>query len=371
MVRRVALFIPNLEMGGAERVFIHLARGFVELGARVDLVVANASGPLRQFVPPCVGIVDLNVNRTLAALQPLRVYLKDVQPDILLSALDHSNIVSTLSVALSRIRCKIVLTQHNTISPRAKSSRSVKGRLMPFLIGRFYRAADAIVAVSHGVRKDLLRHGVPPGKVHVIYNPVLTPEMDTLMQEPVGHPWFDRERAVPVVVGAGRFKKEKDFPTLITAFALSCRERPMRLVILGDGEERPKLERLIDKLGIGEHVWMPGFVDNPYKYFAAADLFVLSSQTEGFANVLVEALAAGIRIVATDCPSGPSEILQGGVYGRLVPPRNPEALSAAILDALSEEADPLVLKRRASEFTYTNAATKYFKLFERLLNSER
>jgi glycosyltransferase involved in cell wall biosynthesis len=170
-------------------------------------------------------------------------------------------------------------------------------------------------------------------KIKVIYNPVITPELFARAEEPLDHPWF-RPGEPPVVLGVGRLTQAKDFPTLIRAFALVRKERPARLMILGEGEERPKLEALVRELRLEEDVALPGFVDNPYKYMKRAAVFVLSSRWEGFGIVLVEAMALGTPVVATDCPSGPAEILENGKWGRLVPPGDPEALAKAILDTL-------------------------------------
>ncbi|EKP94111.1 glycosyltransferase [Thermaerobacter subterraneus] len=367
MVERIALFIPNLGGAGAERVFVHLARGFTESGVTVDLVVLDGNGPMREYLAPGVRLIELNVRRTLLAIRPLVRYLNEVRPSILISALDHANIVALLARRMAKSECKVVVTEHSTLSIHSKNARNLQGRVMPMLVRRFYAEADAIVAVSEGVKRDLLAHGLPEDKTYVIYNPVVTPEMELLMRESVDHPWFQDDQDIPVVIGAGRLTKAKDFPNLIRAFAKSCRKTPMRLVILGEGEERPQLEALVHELRLESSVWLAGFVSNPYKYFARADLFVLSSRWEGFAMVLVEALAAGLPVVSTDCPHGPREILAGGVYGRLVPVGDAEALSDAMLSALSEDHNRSVLIERAQEFSYQAAVTRYLELIQMLV----
>jgi glycosyltransferase involved in cell wall biosynthesis len=171
-------------------------------------------------------------------------------------------------------------------------------------------------------------------KIKVIYNPVITPELFAKAEEPLDHPWF-RPGEPPVVLGVGRLTQAKDFPTLIRAFALVRKERPARLMILGEGEERPKLEALVRELGLEEDVALPGFVGNPYKYIARAGVFVLSSAWEGLPTTLVEALALGTPVVSTNCKSGPEEILEEGRWGRLVPVGNIEELAKAIGESLS------------------------------------
>ena len=331
---KIALFLPSLRGGGAERVMVNLARGFVERGLRVDLVLAKAEGPYLSQVPKEVRVVDLGARRVLYSLPGLVRYLRRERPQAMLSALNHANIVAIWAKLLARVQTRLVVAEHSTLSRSTENASSVRAKLLPFLIKTFYPYADAVVAVSRGVAEDLVTTTkLPMEKIKVIYNPVITPELFAKAEEPLDHPWF-RPGEPPVVLGVGRLTQAKDFPTLIRAFALVRKERPARLMILGEGEDRPKLEALVRELRLEEDVALPGFVDNPYKYMKRAAVFVLSSQWEGFGNVLVEAMACGCPVVATDCPSGPAEILENGKWGRLVPPGDPEALAKAILDTV-------------------------------------
>jgi len=232
-------------------------------------------------------------------------------------------------------------------------------------MSRLYPQAHNIVAVSQGVAEDLSTLiQLSPDRVTVIYNPVITPNLLEQALAPLTHPWFEREQP-PVILGAGRLSLQKDFPTLLRAFALVRQHRPARLVILGEGEERANLERLAIELGIQNDVSMPGFVDNPFAFMAKASVFVLSSAWEGFGNVLVEALACGCPVVATDCRSGPREILDNGRYGRLVPVGDHEALAKAILETLDNPdfpADRQTRIQRAMEFSVDAAVDKYLKV---------
>ena len=204
-----------------------------------------------------------------------------------------------------------------------------------------YPKADFVVGVSQGVIDDLKRVlRFDSKKVQVIYNPIVDEELLRKTDEPLDHPWF-RPGKPPVILGVGRLAKEKDFPTLIRAFALVRKERPARLMILGEGEERPNLEALVRELGLEEDVALPGFVDNLYKYMKRAAVFVLSSLWEGLPTVLIKAMALGTPVVATDCPSGPAEILEGGKWGCLVPPGDPKDLAKAILDTLEGGVSPV------------------------------
>ncbi|MBE3591910.1 MAG: glycosyltransferase [Thermoanaerobacter sp.] len=332
----ISLFLPSLRGGGAERVMLNLARGFAEKGYKVDLVLAKAEGPYLSQVPDNVRVIDLKSPRVLYSLPGFIRYLRQERPHALLSALDHANIIALWAKKLSRVPTRVVVSVHSTISKASANPRILREKLTPLFIRIFYPWADAVVAVSRGVADDLIRlTNLPREKVHVIYNPVITPELFTKADEPLDHPWFESGES-PVVISVGRLTPAKDYPALIKAFALVRKGMPVRLMILGEGEERLKLEALIRELGLERDVDLPGFVDNPYKYMKRAAVFVLSSQWEGLPTVLIEALALGIPVVSTDCPSGPREILNNGEYGRLVALGNEKELAQNIKATIYE-----------------------------------
>jgi glycosyltransferase involved in cell wall biosynthesis len=218
--------------------------------------------------------------------------------------------------------------------------RRRRARYVPALIRSFYPWADGIVAVSEGVADDLAAvTGLCRDRINVIYNPVVTPEVARMVQEPLDHPWLQPGQP-PVVVAVGGLRPQKDFGTLVEAFACVRRRRPARLLILGEGWQRVNLETLVAQHRLEADVQMPGFVPNPYPYLARAAAFALSSRWEGLPGALIEALFCGVPIVATDCPSGPREILAQGQYGRLVPVGDPTALAEALESALSGELAP-------------------------------
>ncbi|HEY8363833.1 MAG TPA: glycosyltransferase, partial [Tissierellaceae bacterium] len=232
---------------------------------------------------------------------------------------------------------RLVVREANTISVSSKNSLNFKARILPILMKFLYPLADAVIAVSEGVAKDLTQIiGLPAEKVKVIYNPVITPEIFKKAEEPIKHPWF-APGELPVILGVGRLTKQKDFITLIRAFDIVRKEYPSRLVILGEGEERPELEALVQELDLEQYVNMPGFVENPFSYMKKAAVFVLSSRWEGLPNVLIQALALGIPVVSTACPSGPTEILEKGKLGRLVPVGNEVIMAKAILEELKKQ----------------------------------
>jgi len=362
--KKIALFVPSLRGGGAERVMVNLARGFVERGLRVDLVLAKAEGPYLFQVPPEVRVIDLGARRTLYSLPGLVRYLRREQPQAMLSALNHANIVAIWAKHLARVKTRLVVSEHSTLSRSTENTQLIRAKFMPFLIKIFYPHANAVVAVSRGAAEDLTaRTGMPAGKIRVIYNAVITPELFAKAQEPLDHSWF-RPDEPPVILGVGRLTTQKDFPTLIRAFALVRKRRSARLMILGEGEERPKLEALVRELGLEKDVALPGFVDNPYKYMKRAAVFVLSSRWEGFGNVLVEAMACGTPVVSTDCPSGPREILEDGRWGKLVSMGNPGALARGIIEALSNPAGSEDLQKRAKAFSLEKIVPQYLEILK-------
>ena len=358
----ICFFLPSLNAGGAERVMLNLARAFAERGLHVDMVLPKADGPYLAQVPQTVRVVDLQAPRVLASLPALVRYLRRERPAVLLSATDHANVVVLWARRLARVPDRVVVSVHSTLSITAQHAPQMRGRVMPFFVRRFYPWADKVVAVSKGVAEDLIEcTGLPRERIQVIYNPVVTPEINSLAESPLDHPWFVSGK-VPVVLGVGRLAAEKDFPTLIRAFARARKQRGARLVILGEGEERPNLEALIRELGLGADVALPGFVDNPYAYMARAAVFVLSSAWEGFGNVLVEAMAVGTPVVSTDCPGGPAEILDGGKYGSLVPVGDVAALAGAVSAALDKTHRAERLKRRAKEFSLERITRQYMEV---------
>ena len=187
---------------------------------------------------------------------------------------------------------------------------------------------------------------------------MITSELLVRAKEPLDHPWL-KPGAPPVILGTGRLVTPKDFSTLLRAFARVRVQRKARLVILGEGNRREELESLAQQLGVSADVALPGFVANPYPFMERAAVFVLSSAWEGFGNVIVEALACGCPVVSTDCPGGPSEILDDGAYGPLVPVGDDAAMAEAILAVLESSRDSGRLQARAAVFSEERAIDNY------------
>ncbi len=368
----ISIFLPALAGGGAERAMLHLAQGLAERGFPTDLVLARAEGDYLSHVPASIRVVDLQsrfpviMSKTIA----LRRYLQQEQPALLFSALD---ILSSAIWAqrLAGVSTRIVMCVQTHLSRQFRNHQpNTMGKVRPFLVRWFYPWADAIVAASRGVAEDVSgMTGIPVDRIQVIHNPVVTPEVLQNMQAPIAHPWFAPGEP-PVILGVGRLVSQKDFPTLINAFAQLRQQRTARLMILGEGEDRPKLEAQIRELGIEQDVALPGFVENPYACMAHAQVFALSSIFEGFGNVVAEAMATGTSIVSTDCESGPAEILMDGKYGKLVPVGDARALADAIATTLDHPTSPEVLKQRAQAFSLDCVVDQYIHVLQTLLKQE-
>jgi len=361
----IAFYLPAVRGGGAQRVVVNLVQGITERGLPVDLVLAAATGVFLDQLPPAVRVVDLRARRLLRSLGPLTGYLRREQPRVLVSSMSHANLVALWAARLARRSTPVVVTEHNTLSESTRQEGALTQGLWPHLLRTFYPWATSVVAVSRGAADDLARtSGLPRDQVRVVYNPVITPAIMALARKKPDHPWFAPGQP-PVILGVGRLTRQKDFPTLIRAFAEVRRRRAARLMILGEGEDRPALEALAGELAVADDVALPGFRENAMTYMAGSALFVLSSAWEGLPTVLIEALAAGTRVVSTDCPSGPREILQEGRLGALVPVGDAAALAEAMIQALDRPAGTVPLDALAP-FTMDAAVDHYLRLIEKV-----
>jgi glycosyltransferase involved in cell wall biosynthesis len=358
IAKKVALYTPNLHGGGAQRVIVNLANAFSDLTIETDLVVANYSGPYRRNIGTNVNVKKLNSTRAFTSLPGLIEYLRRVEPSVLVSTLMYANVLAAAAHFLSGSKSKLVLRETNSISGSYTQDITFKDRLVFSAAYGAYRCADRVIALVESLSSEIQQvFGLSENKVQTIHNPVDLNRISKLQNEPVR----DLKTEKQVLLGVGRLSRQKDFSTLLRAFArIHQRNTGMHLVILGEGEERPNLEALAKDLGINENVSLPGFVDNPFAYMSAADLFVLSSRSEGCPNVLIEAMACGTPVVSTDCPTGPDEILEGGKWGPLVPVGDDEALANAIMSTLEDppvRSDQLV--DRARDFASEKIAQQY------------
>jgi glycosyltransferase involved in cell wall biosynthesis len=394
--RRVAFVMHGFSGGGMERSMLRLAEAFLARGLAVDFAVGQAGGELLGDVPAAARVIELAkvplwrglalamaaepatrglvlgldlkpLKRLVRRLPSLVAYLRATRPDAILAAEPRYNAIAVWGRRLSGLESNVVISERIHGSRHAALGGPWGEPGLHDLLRRAYLQADAIVAVSDGVADDLAAHTkIPRERITTVYNPVVGPELAAKAQEPLDHPWF-APGAPPAILAAGRLDPQKDFATLIRAFARLRAKRPARLLILGAAsraqpDHLQELEALAATLGIAQDVAMPGYVHNPFAYMARASVFVLSSRYEGLPGALIQALACGCPAVSTDCPSGPAEILDHGRFGPLVPVGDDAALASVIEQVLQEPRSAEQLHARAELFTVRRAVDNYLKL---------
>jgi glycosyltransferase involved in cell wall biosynthesis len=360
----ISIYTPDLSTGGVGKMRLHLIREMIDRGLRVDLLLADTRSPLFRRVPEPAQIFTLPSTHSVASLFALYRYLRNEQPDVLITDRLRLNIACQRARRLAGVRTKLFLSIHNPISVKLEGMRYHERRRLLKKIRRWMPNNEKIIAVSHGVAADVTACvGLPADRIATVYNPVITPELTAMAKEPVDHAYFQPNQG-RVVLCAGRMTEQKDFATLLQAFATVRRQTACKLILLGNhGRYYADLQSQIDELGLSDDVDMPGFDSNPYRYMSRSDVYVLSSRWEGFGNVLVEALALGLPVVSTDCPVGPREILQNGRLGALVPVGDPDAMARAILETLDGKPDRQRLIDEVRPFTVENSVDGYLTVF--------
>lgn len=367
---KLIFHLPTLTGGGAERVFVLMANALAERGHHVTLFVWNAEGPNAALRSDLVHLVDLQIPvtgegfgkpRTLAGLWRSAQFYRRQQPDAVFSGPEFANLVTALALNLALSPARFFPSFHAAASIPSKDFGSKVAARLAALVGV---RATKLIAVSSGIGRDLEARGVSNAKVAVIHNPLPPGIRDGARRS---YPWQAQIEALgqgPVIVTAGRLTAVKDHRTLLAAFAQLRAIRPARLVVFGDGPLKSELEAEAGRLGIGEATLFPGYVNDPAAVYAVADLFALSSVSEGFGNVLIEAMAAGVPVVSTDAPHGPREILLEGALGPLVPVGDAAALAAAMASTLDAPIAAEALKARAADFEIDAIADRYEALLK-------
>jgi glycosyltransferase involved in cell wall biosynthesis len=361
----VCLFILKFGDGGVERMMVNIARGLSLIGARVDFIVKETQAPYLHLLPPEVRIIKFHVSKQKAALPKLLDYLKRNDPDILLSAKILDDQVALQAKQRHPGRTRFFLRPGTALISRmkARGTHPLRRWLKTRQLASLFNRSDGVVAVSQGVADEVVELSkIPLEKINVIKNPTITPELYQQAEAVIDEPWLAPDQA-PLILGIGGLRRQKDFPTLIRAFARVRKTLPCRLMILGQGNKEGALLSLAKELGLGDDFRLAGFVENPYAYLKRAKLFVLSSLWEGSPNVLTEALALGTSCVSTDCPSGPYEVTRGGEVAPLVPMGDPERLAEAMLQTLRKPLDPERLKHAVSDYTLEKSARSYLAAF--------
>lgn len=356
---RIAFLLPDLGGGGAERVALRLMEEALDAGNAVDLLLVRRAGALLEFVPADVQIVDLGVHRLREAIGPLRRYLRRTRPDSLHVFMWPLTVVAAIAHRLARSTTRLMFSEHSVLG-RQYAGSPIRSLSLRITTRVFYRRADALVCVSTESADELARlSGVSRADIHVINNPVGQRLLSYSVAPDVDAAWRGNGHRIITV---GSLKREKNHALLVRAFARLRRTQVAQLLIVGEGPLREELEALIAALGLGDSVFFVGFVTDPWPYLQSAELFVLSSDLEGYPLVLIEALRAGLPLVSTDSGSGARLILDDGRFGRLVPAGDEQALCDAVAASLSTRVDPAVLDRHAERLSGQDKADAYLSL---------
>ena len=360
---RIVIILPDLGGGGAERLHVNLAKDWVNRGHNVDFFLMRKTGELLDSLPREINIINLKAKRLRQAIIPIAKSIKNIKPDIVLSAMWPLTSITVIAWLISGRKSKLFLSDHVILSLDSVYNLNIALFFVRALIVSTYHFARGIIAVSNDVKKDLCHLGnLPDEKVRVIYNPaaigVSTRKHDARLSDRL---WGKKH--TKKILSVGSLKDEKDYKTIIEAIALIQPSINIKLIILGEGSFRYQLEQLINSLGLEENISLPGFFVDPYPWYLSADLFVLSSKWEGFGNVIVEALECGVPVVSTDCPGGPREILEDGYYGKLVKVGDAVALANAIKESLRQPYNATLLIKRAQDFSVSTISDQYINYF--------
>ena len=397
--RRIAVVVKSLSGGGVQRKALLIASGLLQRGHEVDLLALHPICDLPDEIPDRCRLFFLSTGKYkdtpipanlehvesrrvapkripwriryeratrlasrhwkqlpflvgtefLGLAEGVAAYLERERPGAVLAMHIHSVVATTMAIRLTGRHVHMVATLHSLFKTRRWLRR----------ISGFYPHADVRVGISSNIAAKLAEiTKLPIERIHTIYNPIVSADVLKKAGAPVDHPWLNAPDR-PVVLAAGRLEEEKDFRTLLSAFAVLLKRRRARLIVLGKGSQLSMLQDLAERLQIGKHVDFPGFAANPFPFMANADLFVLSSRREGLPTVLVEAMAFGCPVVSTDCRYGPHEILEGGRLGELVSVGDSRALADAMDRTLNTPPDLDVLRERATFFGVDRAVERY------------
>lgn len=357
----IAFFLQNLDGGGAERAIVALTGEIARQGYAVDLVLGDADSDYHSEISSAVHVHDFATRSQLLVFVRLIAYLRHRKPMVVMSALDLPNIMSVVAARIAGYKGRTIISQRAVVAASQTELAPPRRILTAFLQRVCFPRADALICNSHAAANEVRKLlGVPADRIVTIHNAVDADRINRLASEEIVGGFLSKNRA-PMIVSVGTLTRRKDMETLIKAFQIVKAQRRVSLAIIGKGPEQHRIESLISDLGLDEDVHLAGFDANPYKWVAAAAVFVSSSTGEGFPNVIAEALALGRSIVATDCPGDTAELLGHGRWGRLVPVGDPGHMADAILAALDDPIPPDG-RIRAAEFSPSKTASAYLNV---------
>lgn len=367
--KKLMIVRPTMGQGGADRVTLILLQHLDRREFEISLVLMRKEGAYLSDIPVDIHVINCNSKNLWHFLFPLRSVIRREKPDILFSTCGGANMPLSVLTFLSPFRkWKAILSERNVLFHPGKNQ--IKRYVMIFTKALFYRFADVITAVSEGVKIELSKLlFLRQSDILVVDNPVIDASLNSLSAEPLSHPWFSKEREIPVILHVGRFVHQKDHTTLVKAFRILLNQKRARLFLLGDGPLKSKIESLVKELDIAKEVTFGGFDINPFKYMAACDVFVMSSIHEGMPGVLIQAMACGAPVVSTNCPTGPDELVSSE-NGFLVPVQDESALASGLLKMLNllpevRKSMGLAGQKSVTRFEVEKAIDSYVKAIRR------
>ena len=368
--KKILVFSSSLAGGGAEK---HLLRilPYLQNHYEITLALCRNSGELVKDLPKNTSVIELGKGRALKSLLPLISYLNKNKPDLVFSIQDHANAIAIMARYLAFDKqTKLCCSVQNNFSESKKTTPFLRGKILYFLLPWLYRYPDWIITCSEGLKENLKHQLKQPIKIQTIYNASFEQTISTLKPPPCNEPWLENP-SIPVIISCGRLVPQKNYPLLISAFKELLESQEARLIIVGNGQEKQNLETLVAELRISDNVKFLPFTNNHYQLMSRASIFVLPSLWEGFGNILVEAMACEVPVIATNCDFGPSEIIEHDKDGLLIESNNKQELKNAMLRLLNDKKlrEQLITaaKEKCQHFSSEQIAQEHITLFDSLL----
>ena len=362
-MKKIVVAIPSFRIGGAERFMINLVNNLDDRKFDKTLLVINGEGAYKSLVKPNIKIIDLKKNRVSKSKKQIVEVINQIEPDFIVSTLVHLNLTILGLKKKFKNNPKIIVREATNILNFINKDQKLKRLFYKLAINKFYIKSHKVVMQCNGMKEKFINDfSIPESKLETIYNPVDIEFINKKSLEPVTDVIFEDDKIN--LISVGRLSDEKDFPSLLKAIEILKNKKKVyniKLNIIGDGPNRDSIEKLISDLNLTNEVQLLGFKDNPYKYIKSSDIFVLPSKIEGFPNVLLEALTCGIKIVSTDCETGPREILLNDIYGNLCKVGDPGSIAAAILESHKNNN---LSKNRSRDFSIKEIISEYEKMLE-------
>tara|TARA_B100001996_G_scaffold110537_1_gene83653 strand:+ start:4950 stop:6059 length:1110 start_codon:yes stop_codon:yes gene_type:complete len=329
----VTFFLPNFHIGGAQKVALEIANGLSKRGKNIEIIVLNDEGLFKKNVSGQIKVKIIGKKRVILSLKYLIEYFKAINPISFFSAQTHGSFVVALAILISKWKGRFITRQTNTHKSNKFRKFAIKDYLIHILFNFSNLVAHSVIAPSQGIASEIKNIE----KVKVVPNPINFNQIIELSKENIENSKVNKQR---FILGVGRCVKQKRFEDLVKAFALTNLPNSIKLVIIGEGPERKKINETSKKCGIEDKVIVLDYEENPFKYMSKCELFVLTSGWEGMPSVLIQALACGAKVISTDCDHGPKEILNNGEYGSIVPVGDIEKIKKTIENDFHKDSSP-------------------------------